>query len=113
MSITVHSNDEQPLWVATVSVNGTLPDYSTGHSFTCVVTTTAGVTLLTKTTNITGSVGGVITVTFTSGELSGAGATATFAVNNVIYVMFLTPRRIADSADGPTIQETLLMKWRP
>lgn len=113
MSITLHVNDEIAQWVPTITVNGTTPDYSSGYTFTCyVVDKEAGTTLLTKTTGITGAASGVVTVAFTGAELSGAGITATFG-NPVDYLLYLVPRRTSDSADGPTIEETLQMRWRP
>lgn len=107
-------NDEQPDYVETFYSNGVYPDMSTGWTFTCIITTTTGTptTLLTKTTGITGATAGVVTVAFTGTELSAAGITATFAANNVSYLMFLTARRTSDSSDL-TAQRTLLMKWRP
>lgn len=112
--ITRFINDEQPDYIETFAPNGTSPDMSTGWTFTCVITTTTGTptTLLTKTTNITGATGGVVTVIFTGAELAAANITATFATNNVSYLMFLTARRTSDSSDL-TAERTLLMKWRP
>lgn len=110
--ITRFTGDEQPDYVETFYSNGVYPDMSTGWTFTCVITTAAGATLLTKTTGITGATGGVVTVAFTGVELATALVTATFAVNNVTYLMFLTARRTSDTSDL-TAERTLLMKWRP
>lgn len=113
MTIGFHTNDEQPAWEATVTtINGIQPDYSSGYTFTCTITTLAGATLLAKTTGITGAAAGVITVAFTGAELATALVTAT-AAGDVLYKLFLVPRRTSDSTDGPTIEDRLLMKWRP
>lgn len=104
-------NDEQPDYVETFIANGVAPDFTTGWTFTVVVTQ-GTTTLLTKTTGITGATGGAITVAFTGAELAANGVTATFAVNNVSYLMYLTARRTSDSSDL-TAERTLLMKWRP
>lgn len=112
MPITLFVGDEQPVWQATITNNGSLVDYSSGYTFTCVVTTKAGATLLTKTTGITGATGGVVTVAFTGAELAAGGVTA--AAGDVgQFDLYLTPRRISDSADGPTVKETLTYRWKP
>jgi hypothetical protein len=110
--ITRFINDEQPDIVVTFISNGVSPDMSTGWTFTFVVVSAAGATLLTKTTGITGATGGVVTVLLTGTELSSAAVTATFAVDNVSYPVYLTARRTSDSSDL-TAKEVLLMKWRP
>lgn len=110
--IVLHTNDEHAQWVATVTLNGTATDYSSGYTFTCVVANTAGTTLVTKTTGITGATGGVITVAFTGAELAAGTVTATYEAPTE-YRLYLTPRRTADSSDGPTIEETLQMRYRP
>jgi hypothetical protein len=111
--IVLHTNDEHAQWVATVTLNGTATDYSSGYTFTCVVANkTTGTTLLTKTTGITGAASGAITVAFTGAELATATVTATYGAP-VEYAMFLTPRKTADSSDGPTVEETLQMRYRP
>jgi hypothetical protein len=111
--ITRFVNDEQPDWVETITSNGVTADYSSGYTFTVTIINQAGTTLLTKTTGITGATGGQITVAFTGAELAAALVTATFAADNVIYQMRLTPRRTSDSSDGPTVKRTLVMQWRP
>jgi PKD repeat protein len=110
--IALHINDEHSQWVATVTNNGVATDYSTGYTFTCTVVNSAGATLLTKTTGITGAASGAITVAFTGAELSSNGVTATFGAP-VEYLLFLVPRKTSDSSDGPTIEEKLQMRWRP
>lgn len=110
--IVLHTNDEHAQWVPTITYNGTLTDYSSGYTFTCVVTNTSGTTLVTKTTGITGAASGVVTVAFTGAELSAGTVTATYDAP-VNYKLFLTPRKTSDSSDGPTIEETLQMRYRP
>lgn len=114
MAVDVYINDEHPQWPATIVLNGSAIDYSSGYTFTCtVVNQSTGATLLSKTSGITGGTGGAVTVAFTGAELSGAGITATWAANNQTYDLYLTPRKTSDSSDGPTVQDVLTMKWRP
>ena len=110
--IVLHINDEHPQWLPDVTINGSKPDYSSGYTFTCYAVSSAGTTLLTKTTGITGAADGDITVAFTGAELASAGVTATFGAP-VEYFLFLVPRKTSDSSDGSTIEETLQMRWRP
>ena len=111
--IVLHTSDEHAQWVATVTLNGTLTDYSTGYTFTCVVANaTTGATLMTKTTGITGAASGVVTVAFTGAELATATVTATYGAP-VEYLLYLIPRKTSDSSDGPTIEERLQMRYRP
>jgi hypothetical protein len=110
--IELHINDEHAQWVADVTLNGVQPDYSSGYTFTCYVVSPTGTTLLAKTTNITGSTTGDITVAFTGAELATNNVTATFD-QPVEYRLYLVPRKTSDSSDGPTIEDRLLMRWRP
>lgn len=112
MPVELHTSDEHAQWPVTITVNGTKLDYSTGYTFTCYVVSSAGSTLLTKTTGITGAANGQITVAFTGAELATATVTATFN-NPVTYKLYLVPRKTSDSSDGPTVEETLTMRWRP
>lgn len=112
MAIELHTSDEHAQWLVTIVYNGNRLDYSTGYTFTCYVVNASGSTLLTKTTGITGAASGQITVAFTGAELSSGGVTATFN-NPVTYKLFLVPRKTSDSSDGPTVEETLTMRWRP
>lgn len=117
MAIELYSNDEQPGWTAIVSTkdaNGVkqYADYSSGYTFTCYVLTTANAVLLTKTTGITGFPNGIVTVAFTGSELVTATATATPTALGT-YRLLLVPRRTADNADGPTVAETLVIRYRP
>lgn len=114
MSIEIHTNDEHAQWAATLIYNGSKLDYSTGYTFTCaVVNATTGATLLSKTTGITGATNGLITVAFTGAELATATVTATFANTPQTYLLYLTPRKTSDSSDGPTVEEKIVMRWRP
>ena len=110
--IALHINDEHSQWVATVTNNGVATDYSSGYTFTCYVISSTGTTLLTKTSGITGGASGAITVAFTGAELASASVTATFGSPQQ-YQLFLVPRKTSDSSDGPTVEETLQMRWRP
>lgn len=110
--IRLYTGDEHAQWVATINYGGTLIDYSSGYTFTCVVTDALGTTKVTKTTGITGAGSGVVTVAFTGAEMSAGSVTAT-ANNPGTYWAYLTPRKTADSSDGPTVRETLIMEWRP
>lgn len=111
--VELHVNDEHAQWPATIIVNGDRLDYSTGYTFTCtIVDKDTGTTLVSKTTGITGGAAGSVTVAFTGAELASGSVTATFG-NPVQYLMFLTPRLTSDSSDGPTVEETLTMRWRP
>lgn len=117
MAIMLHSNNEQPGWTAVLSTRDIFgvkqyADYSTGYTFTCCVLTTANVVLLTKTTGITGFANGIVTVAFTGAELVTAGVTGT-PTNPGAYQLQLTPRRTADNADGPTAEDTLVIRYRP
>ena len=114
MSIEIHTTDEHAQWPATIVYNGSKLDYSTGYTFTCaVVNQSTGATMLSKTTGVTGAANGLITVAFTGAELATASVTATFAATPQTYLLYLTPRKVSDSSDGPTVEETLVMRWRP
>lgn len=110
--IIVYLNDENPQWVETIYLNGTLTDYSSGYTFTVKLVDSAGTTAVTKTTNITGAASGVITVAWDTSELAALTA-PTFTNRTVTYTAFLTPRKTADSTDGPTVQRTFVYVWRP
>lgn len=102
--LSYYRNDERPDWQATVTVNGTADDMSTGYTFTVRVATSPTATaVLTKTTNITGATGGVVTVAWAAGELDIAPGT---------YIATLTARRTSDSRDW-TISEQLTIRSLP
>lgn len=108
--IHLHTNNEQPSWVVTVTTNGAAVDCSTGWTFTCkVIDDTLGTTLVTKSTGITGSSTGW-TVAFTGAELVSGGVTATFANDNVRYRLQSTATRTSDGA-RITADEVLVMHW--
>lgn len=71
MALQYRRADELPAWQATATVNGVAPDFSTGHTFSVRLArdSTPTTTALTKTTNITGASGGVITVAWQADEL--------------------------------------------
>ena len=56
--------------------------------------------------------GGVVRCGADGDELAASTVTATYGAP-VDYRLFLTPRKTADSSDGPTIEETLQMRYRP
>lgn len=68
MALNYYRGDELAPWVGTVTVNGTLPDLSTGWTFT-VTLAQWGQTTVTKTTGITGAADGVFTVAWATGDL--------------------------------------------
>ena len=90
-------SDELPAWVETVTVNGTTYDYSSGWTFSVTLTDAGGTVGLTKTTNITGAVSGVITVAWATNELDLAEGT---------YRAVLVASRTSDSAQH-TLERTL------
>lgn len=68
--LTYHRGDERPAWEATVTVNGSAPDLSSGYTFAVKLAATPdGTAVLSKTTGITGSASGVVTVAWAAGDL--------------------------------------------
>lgn len=103
MPLSYYRGDELPQWVATISHNGTAPDFSTGWTFRVVITARdAAEPLLTKTTNITGATGGAITVAWAANDLDIAPGT---------YLVQLKATRAADSSET-TIEDRLTVKRR-
>lgn len=103
MPLAYKKADELPAWVATVSINGTLPDFSTGWTFTVKLATTATATpTLTKSTGITGAASGVITVAWGTNELS---------ITEQDYLAHLTGTRASDSAQF-TVSERITISPR-
>lgn len=103
MSLQYKKADELPAWQATVSINGALPDFSSGWTFSVRLGTTATATpTLTKTTGISGAASGVITVAWAANELN-------IAVGD--YVAHLTATRTSDSAEA-TITEKITISPR-
>lgn len=98
-----HRSDELPQWVATISYNGSLPDFSSGWTFRVVIAEdTESAAVLTKTTGITGATGGVITVAWASAELDIAPGE---------YVIQLKATRTSDSAEA-TVADVITIKAR-
>lgn len=97
MTLQYSAGDERPYWQATVTVNGTTDDMSTGYTFNVNVYSDVTDPVLTKTTNITGAAAGVVTVTWTADELD-------IAAGN--YTAELTAKRTSDDAEW-TIREPL------
>jgi hypothetical protein len=98
-----HRNDERPYWAATITIDGATEDMSAGYTFQATVATSGTATpVLTKTTGITGSAGGVVTVAWATGDLDIAVGT---------YEVQLTVTRTADGKDF-TISDTLNIKPR-
>lgn len=103
MTLSYFASDELPHWVATISHNGALPDFSSGWTFRVVISTAAGGTpLLEKTTNITGAASGVVTVAWASGDL---------AITPGSYRIQLKATRTADNAEA-TIEDSVTIKRR-
>lgn len=96
--------DERPAWVATVTVNGTADDMTTGYTFQVRIHAATDTTnvALTKTTNIAGGAAGLVTVTWVANELDIAPG---------LYVAQLKASRTADSAEW-TITEEVRIKPR-
>jgi len=101
-ALSYYQNDERPAWQATVTVNGQADNMASGYNFEVKVYIDPTAPLLTKTTNIAGAAGGVVTVTWATGELNLAPG---------IYTAQLKATRVSDSADW-TITEKLLIKPR-
>lgn len=97
----MHKNDEDPAWIATVTVNGTALDYSTGYTFT-VYLRKDGTNVLTKTTGITGAAAGVITTTWAVGDFNIAVGT---------YAVLLVIQRTSDSREH-TVQDSVAVVAR-
>lgn len=98
MSLSYFAGDERPDWQATVTVNGTTDNMSSGYTFEVKVATALDATaVLTKTTGITGAANGVVTVSWADGDL---------AITPGTYVVTLTASRTSDSREW-TISETL------
>lgn len=112
--VELYIGDEFTPWVETVTVNGAQLDYSTGYSFSLTITDTNRATLSgPHTTWTVGGTGGEVTTTFVGADLTTDGVTATTTAPTVRYLAFITITRDSDSADGPTIERPLIMRWRP
>lgn len=103
MTLSYFRSDELPQWQATIEHNGTSPDFSSGWTFQVKVAEQAtGTVVLTKTTNITGATGGVVTVAWASGELD---------VEPGRYRAQLKATRTSDGGEA-TVSELLTVKAR-
>ncbi len=103
MPLAYYQSDELPAWVATISHNGTAPDFTTGWTFRVVVTQVDAPTpVLTKTTNITGAEAGVITVAWAPNDLN---------VTPGAYLVQLKATRTADSLET-TIEDRIVISRR-
>lgn len=99
--LTYFAGDDRPAWQATVTVNGTADDLSTGFTFTVKIIKNNTV-LLTKVNGISGAAGGVVTVAWTPNEL---------ALSPGKYVAQLNVTRTADVTDW-TVTELLIIRPR-
>lgn len=93
------AGDERPAWEATLTINGATEDLSTGHTFTVNL---IGAQTLSKTTGITGSAEGVVTVDWAPDDL---------ALTPGRYLAQITVTRTSDSNEW-TIQDTIRIKPR-
>ena len=98
------AGDERPAWQATVTIDGITEDLSTGHTFEVnLAKTRTSTPALTKTTGITGSAEGVVTVTWANGDL---------AIDPGTYhAAQITVTRTSDSREW-TIEDTIHIKPR-
>ena len=102
--LTYYVGDERPSWQATVTVNGVADDMSTGYTFVVKVAASLdGTAVLTKSTNITGATGGVVTVAWADGDLAQTAGE---------YVATLTATRVSDSAEW-TVSERISIRSIP
>lgn len=99
--LTYHQSDELPQWVATITHNGVLPDFSSGWTFRVVVKRGSSAAVLTKTTNITGAVSGVVTVAWASGDLDVAPGQ---------YGIQLKATRTSDSGEATIADRLTILK---
>ena len=100
MALTYFRGDELPAWVATVSLNGsTATDLSSGYTFSLQVKQGSATAALTKTSNIAGGAGSVVTVAWASQELDLPPGT---------YRAVLTVTRSSDSAEF-TFEDRLII----
>ena len=97
MTLRYHRGDERPAWQATVLVNGSTDDMTSGYTFSVRVQQGDATPVLTKTTNITGAAGGVVTVAWAENDLDIAPGR---------YKVLLTATRTSDSLEW-TVQDTI------
>lgn len=96
--------DERPAWQATITTNGSGENYSSGFTFrvTLALVSTPTTVALTKTSNITGTSGGVVSVNWAPNELDLAPG---------LYEAQLRITRSSDSTEQ-TITDQLLILAR-
>ncbi len=70
MSLNYHAGDELRDWQATIVINGVLLDFTSGYTFEVKLVDSTGTVALTKTSNITGAAGGVVTTAWAIGDLA-------------------------------------------
>lgn len=103
MSLSYYAGDERPYWEATISVNGTADNMTTGYTFSVKIAANATATpVLSKTTGITGGAAGLVTVAWAVGDLN---------LTPGVYVVQLTATRTSDSAEW-TVQDSIVIKAR-
>jgi hypothetical protein len=99
MALTYHVGDELPAWTATVTIDDVAPNLSSGYTYSLQLKQGTGTAVLTKTTNISGSSAGVVTVAWADGDLAQTAGT---------YRAVLTVTRTSDSAEW-TIEDRLIL----
>jgi hypothetical protein len=102
MALAYFRGDERPAWATTITINGTADDMTSGYTFQVKIFQRIASPVLTKTTNIAGATGGLVTVTWVANDLD-------IAPGN--YTAQLKATRTADTAEW-TITEDLLIKAR-
>lgn len=100
MSLNYFVGDELPAFEASITLNGQTVDFTSGWAFT--VKLTQGATTVTKTSGITGSSSGTITVAWATGELN---------IAQGRWRLQLTATRTADQRQF-TIQDEVVIKPR-
>lgn len=93
----MHRGDEDPPWVATVTVNDEALNYSSGYTFTVLITDGGVTPFLTKTTGIAGAAGGVVTTSWAVDDFDIAPGT---------YAVLLTIRRTSDGREH-TVEDSV------
>jgi len=102
-ALVYHRGDERPAWVATVTVNGTADNMTSGYTFQVLLYTDPTATpVLTKTSNITGAAAGAVTVAWNATDLD---------IPPGLYTAQLKATRTSDSAEW-TVTEPVLIKAR-
>lgn len=97
--LTYFRADERPSWEATVTVNGTAENMTSGFTFVCKLATVQAPTtaVLTKTSGITGGASGLVSVTWSGTDLD---------LTPGDYIAQLKASRTSDSAEW-TVAESV------